>query len=110
MIVRSLADSGLARRLESELLRAKASSGSHARADVWLAELALAHNRVPEAVRLLEEAERIAPDTPRLAIAQGRAYQAAGDPAKSRAAYERALGQPDEADEARMMIDRPAGP
>ena len=104
MIVQSMSDSGLARRLEVELLRARAASPFHARACIWLGELALAHGRPADAVRFLEEADRIAPDTPRLAIALGRAYQRAGNPAKARAALRRALHQSDDVDYARRML------
>ena len=105
MMVASVRDTGLARRLESELLRARASSPLHARASIWLGELALARGRPPDALRFLEEAERIAPDTPRLAIALGRTYERLGDHAKARAAFTRALHQPNEAEEARRMLE-----
>ena len=104
MIVMSLSDSGLARRLEGELLRARAASPFHARACVWLGELALAHGRDAEALRYLEEGDRIAPDTPRLALALGRAYDKMGQPAKARAAYTRAIQMGDDADEVRRLV------
>lgn len=105
MMVRSRADSGLGRLLTAELERARATSPFHARADLWLGQLALAGRREAEAIRYLDEAEGIAPDTPGLAVNQGRAYDMAGDPAKARAAYRRALAIPDDAEEAREMLN-----
>ena len=106
MIGSSRADTGLAGRLERELLRARASSPFHARASEWLGELALARSRPPEALRYLEEADHIAPDTPRLALALGRAYDRLGQPDKAHAAYTRALHQPDDAEEARRSLQQ----
>jgi Flp pilus assembly protein TadD len=106
MIFSSRADTGLAQRLEQELMRARASSPFHARASVWLGELALARGHAPEALRFLEEADRIAPDTPRLALALGRAYERTGQPDKAHAAYTRALHQPEDADEARRVLQQ----
>jgi hypothetical protein len=106
MIASSRADTGLAGRLERELLRARASSPSHARAAEWLGELALARSRAAEAVRYLEEADHIAPDTPRLALTLGRAYDRLGQPDKAHAAYTRALHQPDDAEEARRSLQQ----
>ena len=106
MIASSHADSGLAGRLERELLRARASSPFHARASIWLGELALARGHAREALSFLEEADRIAPDTPRLAMALGRAYERMGQPEKAHAAYTRALHQPDDADEARRVLQQ----
>jgi tetratricopeptide (TPR) repeat protein len=104
-IVRCRADSGLCRLLIADLERARASSPFHARATLWLAELALALGHGPEAVRYLEEAGRIAPGLPGLAIAQARAYDMVGDAAGARAAYRRGLAVPDDAEEAREMLN-----
>jgi len=106
MIASSRADTGLAGRLERELLRARASSPYHACVSEWLGELALARSRAPEALRYLEEADHIAPDTPRLAMALGRAYERLGQPDKAHAAYTRALHSPDDAEEARRVLQQ----
>jgi tetratricopeptide (TPR) repeat protein len=104
MIASCRTDSGLAGRLERDLLRARASSPVHAHASEWLGELALARGRPQDGLRFLQEADAIDPDMPRLAMALGRAYERLGQPDQAHAAYTRALHQPDDAEEARRVL------
>ncbi len=105
MSQRSLADRGLGRLLEAELQRARAQSPFHARASMWLGLLALGRGDGKRAVAYLEEAERIAPATPGLALRQGLAYELVGDRTKARRAYRRALKEPDDAIEAGALLE-----
>ena len=109
MSARSLADSGLRRLLEDELLRARAESPYHSRASMWLGLLALGKREGAAAVKYLEETERLAPATRGLALRQGMAYEMAGDSARARRAYRRALRDPDEAPMAEAMLESVEG-
>jgi hypothetical protein len=95
----SLTDPGLRTRLEAELQRARASSPFHSRASMWLGLLALGRNDGATAARYLDEAYRIAPAMPGLALRQGMAHEMLGDVKGAIAAYRRALRE----DEDRMM-------
>ena len=87
----SLTDPGLRQRLEAELLRARAESPAHSRASLWLGLLALGRGDAKTAVRYLDEAERIAPAMPGLALRQGMAREGLGDRKGAIEAYRRAL-------------------
>jgi len=103
--VRALGDSVLARALNSELERARAESRWHGRASLWLGTLALARHHYEAAVRLLDEAYALAPLLPGLALRQGYAHRMIGDVRGARAALRRALREPNDADNARRLLD-----
>ena len=87
----TMTDAGLGRLLEAELMRARAQSPFHSRASLWLGLQALGRSDGKTAVRYLDEAERIAPAMPGLALRQGMAHEMAGDPKGALKAYRRAL-------------------
>jgi hypothetical protein len=103
---RAIADPGLGRLLEAELERARVESPAHARASMWLALLHLARSDAAAALPLLDEVELLAPATPGLALRQGLARQAVGDLAGARAAFRRALRDPDDAATAQGELER----
>lgn len=103
---RAIDDPGLGRLLEAELERARAESPAHARASLWLALFHLARANAAAAMPLLDEVERLAPATPGLALRQGLARQSVGDLAGARAAFRRALREPDDAATARGELER----
>jgi tetratricopeptide (TPR) repeat protein len=111
---RALADSALRRSLAADLQRARAASPWHARASLWLGLLALGGGDATRAVALLEEAERLAPATPGLALRLGWAREQAGDAAGAAAAFRRALREPADTGAARAALARvtsgPGGP
>ncbi len=84
-------DPGLRSRLVAELMRARRESPEHARASMWLGLLALDARDPQTAVRYLDEAQRIAPTMPGLALRQGMAHEMTGDRKGALAAYRRAL-------------------
>jgi hypothetical protein len=104
LVQRSLVDPGLARLLAAELERARRESPYHAQADLWLGQLSLTHGDVRRAVALLDEAERLKPDLPGLALKQGQARRQAGDLAGARAAFRRALLEPEDAGDAQVEL------
>jgi len=85
------ADSGLRIRLEAELQRARAASPAHSRASMWLGLMALGREDAQSAVKYLDEAYRIAPQMPGLALRQAMAHEMMGDARGAIAAYRRAL-------------------
>ncbi|TMQ69613.1 MAG: hypothetical protein E6K80_11100 [Candidatus Eisenbacteria bacterium] len=87
----SAKDPGLRQRLIAELLRARRESPFHGRASLWLGLLALDHQDPKSAVPYLDEAYRIAPAMPGLALRQGMAHEMIGDRRGALAAYRRAL-------------------
>lgn len=102
---RAVADSAVRDSFVAELERARTESPWHSRASFWLGLLALSRHDAARAVALLDETRRIAPLTPGLALRQGMALQMAGDRAGARAAFERALREPDDAAAARRALD-----
>jgi tetratricopeptide (TPR) repeat protein len=88
---RARADTGLATLVEGELRRACAESPYHARANIWQAFFAIARKDAKAAVAYLDEAERIDPTMPGLALRQGVAREMAGDRKGALEAYRRAL-------------------
>ena len=98
------ADRGLSLRLETELQRARAASPAHARASMWLGLLALNREDGRDAVRYLDEAYRIAPDMPGLALRQGMAHDMIGDRRGAIAAFRRALGEDEDRDMAALSL------
>jgi Flp pilus assembly protein TadD len=98
------ADRGLSLRLETELQRARAASPAHARASMWLGLLALNRENGRDAVRYLDEAYRIAPDMPGLALRQGMAHDMIGDRRGAIAAFRRALGEDEDRDMAALSL------
>jgi len=93
---RALADTGLGRLLEADLERARAESPYHGRASLWLGLLALGRRQAEIATQYLDEAERIAPAMPGLALRQGMAREMAGDRKGAIEAYRRAMREPDD--------------
>jgi hypothetical protein len=87
----TLTDAGLRARLEAELQRAHDESPYHSRASLWLGLLALGCQDGRTAARYLDEAYRIAPAMPGLALRQGMAHEMMGDRRGAIAAYRRAL-------------------
>ncbi|TMQ68353.1 MAG: hypothetical protein E6K78_01460 [Candidatus Eisenbacteria bacterium] len=101
---RTLTDPGLEKLFEAELERARRESSRHARASWWLAEVALAHGDGTRAVAMLNEVERLAPETRGLALKQGMSRRLVGDLAGARAAFRRALANPDDAETAQEEL------
>jgi tetratricopeptide (TPR) repeat protein len=104
LIVRASGDSMLAARLGAELERARAESPWHARASYWLSMLRYALGRPRETLALLDEAERIRPTLPGVALARGLAWAAAGDQAEARRWLQRARRVPGSAPAAERAL------
>jgi hypothetical protein len=104
LLQRSLGDSGLARLLAAELERARRESPHHAHADLWLGQLSLAQGEIRRAIELLDEAERLKPDLPGLALKQGQARRQAGDLDGAKAAFQRALLEPEDSGDAQFEL------
>jgi hypothetical protein len=103
---RAVTDTSVARIWLAELERARAESPWHARASLWRGLHELASGRPHDALPFLDEAERLAPILPGLALRQGLAREQSGDRAGARAAYARALHEPDDAAAARAGLER----
>ena len=94
MMERGRRDSGLVVRLEQELERARRESPRHARASYWLGELAQIRGEQSVALRHFEEAARLDPALPGLAMKMGLLYESVGDQARARRAYRLAARDP----------------
>jgi hypothetical protein len=103
---RALDQERLLAALVGELERARRESPQHARASLWLGLLHLALGDAPRARELLEETHRLAPATPGLSLRLALAREQTGDAAGARAAYRRALQEPDDAAVARAALAR----
>jgi hypothetical protein len=101
----TLTDPGLRLRLESELLRARSESPAHSRASLWLGLLALGRDDAKAAVPFLDEAYRIAPAMPGLALRQGMAHEMLGDKKGAIAAYRRAMREDEDRGLAESSIE-----
>jgi hypothetical protein len=103
---RAVSDTTAARLWLAELDRARRESPWHARASLWRGLHELASGRPRDALTYLDEAERLAPILPGLALRQGMARELVGDRAGARAAYQRALREPDDAAAAHAGLER----
>jgi hypothetical protein len=105
VIFEAFNDSSYMATVEAEVERARRESPGHVRATMWLGLIRSMQQRYREAIELLEETERLAPDTDGLAFRLGFAYESTGDLTRAKRYYRRALDDPDDAAMARQRLE-----